>query len=105
MSSFVGKFLRENGLAQKFLKDGEHVPPIARGIGPTLLPKPVKFYISFGKPVDTMRFKNKFEDEKVLWQLRTEVELAMYKQLEELMKIRDKEAEEMPLWRKVLTKL
>jgi 1-acyl-sn-glycerol-3-phosphate acyltransferase len=104
MNSFVGKFLKEKGLAQKFLKDGEHIPPIARGIGPTLLPKPAKFYISFGKPVDTTRFNGKFEDEKVLWQIRTEVELAMYKQLEELMKIREGDID-VPLWRKLLNKL
>ena len=104
MNSALGKYLKEYGFAQKFLKDGEHVPPLVRGIGPTLLPKPQKFYFMFGKPIDTTRFEGKFEDEKLLWQLRSEVEKAMYDQIAELKTIRSKD-KDVPAWRRILNNL
>ncbi|MDX2001261.1 MAG: lysophospholipid acyltransferase family protein [Chitinophagales bacterium] len=104
MNSKLGQFLKEKGFAQKFFKDGDHIPPIVRGIGFTPFPKPVKFYIKAGAPIDTTRFNGLYEDEQVLWQLRQEVELAMYKLLEELMAIRDADTD-VPMWRKLLSKL
>ncbi|HEX4362469.1 MAG TPA: lysophospholipid acyltransferase family protein [Pseudonocardia sp.] len=32
---------------------GELIPPLVRGIGPTPLPRPQRFYFAFGEPIDT----------------------------------------------------
>lgn len=104
LNSPIGKYLKEYGIAQKFFKDGDHIPPIVRGIGPTLLPKPQKMYMMFGKPIDTTRFEGKAEDEQVLWTLRNEVEKAMYDQIAELKTIREQD-KNVPAWRKLLNSL
>ena len=37
----------------RILGRADLVPPIVRGWGPTLLPRPVRFYFHFGRPVET----------------------------------------------------
>lgn len=92
MKSFVGKYLRKSGIAKKYLKGGDIIPPIARGVfGLFGIPKPVKIYIAFGKPIDTQRFKHKYEDEETLWTLRNEVELAINKLFVQLLEYRSKD--------------
>ncbi|PCJ79261.1 MAG: acyltransferase [Flavobacteriales bacterium] len=104
MKSALGKFLENSGLAQKFLKNGEEIPPIAKGIGKTIIPKPQKFYYSFGKPIDTKPFKGKHEDKEVQMQVRKLVEESIYKQFEMLKEKREKDTDVSPL-RKFLNNL
>lgn len=92
MKSFIGKFLQQSGIAKKYLKGGDIIPPVARGLfGLFGIPKPVKIYIAFGKPIDTKRFKHKYDDEEMVWLLRNEVELAINKMLVELIEYRSKD--------------
>lgn len=84
MQSKLGTFLKKTGIAQKFLKNGEHIPPIVKGIGPTLIPKPAKFYYAFGKPIDTARFAGKQEDVAAQRTVRREVEESMYAMFNDL---------------------
>ncbi len=104
MGSKIGDFLKSSGIAQKFLKGGDHIPPITRGIGPTLFPKPVKFYYAFGEPIDTTRFAGKADDKEVQMQVRKEVELSMNKMFVDLMEKRDADVAEMSPIRRFLTR-
>lgn len=80
LKSWVGRFLRNTRLVKDFLHGGDYIPPLTTGLfGIPGIPKPVKYYISFGGRIDTARFLHKFDDDDNLWQLRDEVELAMNK--------------------------
>ncbi|MEX0811110.1 MAG: lysophospholipid acyltransferase family protein [Chitinophagales bacterium] len=99
MSSPAGKFLELTGLAKRFFKNGEEIPPIATGIGITSLPKPVKLYIKYGKRISTKALQGKEDDKDVLWSLRNKVEDAMNEQFEELFAIRKVDKDKSPLRR------
>jgi len=46
------------------------IPPMIRGIGPTLLPRPQRFYFWFGKPIDTRALMGKEDDDEVCFAVR-----------------------------------
>jgi 1-acyl-sn-glycerol-3-phosphate acyltransferase len=101
MKSPAGAFLKITGLAKKYFKNGEEIPPIASGIGITSLPKPVKLYIKYGKRISTTAYNGQEDDEKSLWEVRTKVEDAMNKQFEELFELRKADKDKGPI-RKLL---
>lgn len=76
MESKLGEWLREKGIAEKYLKDGESIPPLARGIGPTFIPRPERQYYAFGNRISTKQYQGKTDDES-LWELRQHVELQL----------------------------
>ena len=59
MRSPIGALRRATGIAQRYLRDGEALPPLVHGLGPTLVPKPVQFLFSFGSPIPTSRYRRK----------------------------------------------
>lgn len=52
---------------------GLPVPPIARGVGPTILPRPERLYFWLGKPIDTTRFAGRENEDEAPRLLRNEV--------------------------------
>lgn len=76
MDTKFGGWLREKGIAEKYLKDGETMFPLVRGIGPTFLPRPEKQYYAFGPRISTAEYKGK-TDQESLWELREKVELQL----------------------------
>jgi 1-acyl-sn-glycerol-3-phosphate acyltransferase len=56
---------------------GLPLPPIAHGLGPTLIPRPERLYFWFGEPIDTVRFHGRAEDDDAPRQLRDEVRRAV----------------------------
>jgi len=44
--------------------------PIVRGIGPTPLPRPERFYFYFGKPIDVARYEGRWRDDAACLDLR-----------------------------------
>jgi hypothetical protein len=87
MNSFIGKLLKNTGIAKKYLKGGENIPPIVAGLGGTFLPKPKKIYYHFGKPISTKEYKGLVTDD-ILEKIRLEVELAIYKGILEMIEYR-----------------
>ena len=53
MSSPIGKLLQASGIADKYLRGGEALPPLVRGLGLTWIPEPDRFFVSFGPPIST----------------------------------------------------
>ena len=45
MSSPIGKLLQATGIADKYLRGGEILPPLVRGLGLTWIPEPDRFFV------------------------------------------------------------
>ncbi|HEV8153435.1 MAG TPA: lysophospholipid acyltransferase family protein [Solirubrobacteraceae bacterium] len=56
---------------------GVPLPPLVRGAGPTLLPRPERLYFGFGEPIDTTRFDGRQDDDDAARALRDEVRAAV----------------------------
>ena len=89
MSSPFGKLLRASGIAKRYLRGGEELPPLVRGLGLTWLPRPERFYVSFGRPISTTRYRRRTEDVDAMRELRTKVASSIEAQLKRLKLVRD----------------
>jgi 1-acyl-sn-glycerol-3-phosphate acyltransferase len=72
---------------------GIPLPPLTRGHGPTLLPRPERLYFWFGDPLDTRRFDGRAEDDAAARTLRDEVRAAVEAGLAELHDLRNHDPE------------
>lgn len=101
LNSPFGKFLKFIGVAEKYFKNGELMPPLVRGIGDTIIPRPAKLYFSFGQRISTAKYKKKFEDQATQDMIKKKVEKALHKQFGELFAIRDADRDRSK-WRRFL---
>jgi 1-acyl-sn-glycerol-3-phosphate acyltransferase len=85
MRSPIGALLRATGIAQRYLRDGEALPPLAHGLGPTLVPKPVQFLFSFGRPVPTSHYRRRTDVVAAMMALRAKVAASIEAQLAQLL--------------------
>jgi 1-acyl-sn-glycerol-3-phosphate acyltransferase len=76
-----------SGLMKRLV--GLPLPPLARGIGPTLLPRPERLYFRFAEPIDTTRFGGRADDDGAARALRDEVRAAVETGIDELQRVRD----------------
>lgn len=67
---------------------GIPLPPLPRGVGPTLLPRPERLYFGFGEPIDTTRFGGRADDDDAARALRDEVRAAVESGIDELQALR-----------------
>jgi 1-acyl-sn-glycerol-3-phosphate acyltransferase len=105
MKSFLGKIIKQTGiLKDAALKDGENIPPITRGLGLTMFPRPERLYFSFGEPIDTTPFKGNHEDKETLFTVRKMVANSIESQIEELLQ-RRKQDPDVGIFRRFLTRL
>lgn len=103
MDSKFGEWLREKGIAEKYLKDGESMPPLVRGVGPTIIPRPEKQYYQFGNRISTKEYQGRTDDDS-LWELRQKVELQLELDITK-MRIRKLEDGQGEWWRSLLNSL
>jgi len=68
---------------------GLPLPPIAHGIGPTLIPRPKRLYFWFGEPIETVRFDGRAGDDDAARELRDEVRAAVQSGIEFLLAERE----------------
>jgi 1-acyl-sn-glycerol-3-phosphate acyltransferase len=70
---------------QSWLPRGDLLlPPLAWGIGPTPIPRPVKFRIALGAPIETAAFRQRAGDEDTLRMLRDKVRARLAEQIARL---------------------
>ena len=69
------------------------IPPIVRGLGPTPLPRPERFYFHFGKAIDTRSLAGKQADEAICFAVREEVRKAVEEGIEHLLLERERDPE------------
>ncbi|MEW5733254.1 MAG: lysophospholipid acyltransferase family protein [Thermodesulfobacteriota bacterium] len=104
MASWMGKVLDKNGVVEGLLRNGEAVPPIARGILLTPIPRPERFYVMFGKPIDTSPYQGRQDEKKVQQEVRTLTEKAINAQFGKLLLYREQDTKKGVL-RRILTHL
>ncbi len=59
----------------------DELPPLVRGIGPTPLPRPERFYFSFGPPIETRGFAGRQRDDVLCAAVRDQVRAAVETQI------------------------
>ena len=101
LNSPFGKFLKFIGVAEKYFKNGELMPPVVRGIGGTIFPRPAKLYFSFGKRISTAKYKKQFDDTETQELMKKKVEEALLGEFKKLFAIRDKDTDRSK-WRRLL---
>jgi 1-acyl-sn-glycerol-3-phosphate acyltransferase len=73
MNTPLGRYLKKSGIADRYLRGGEEFPPLVRGLGLTVLPRPEKQYYLVGRPLDMARYRGREDDPAVLQQARHRV--------------------------------
>lgn len=101
---YFGHWLKDWGLDKPLLSGGA-IPPIPRGIGLSMLPRPEKFYFKIGKPIETRQYSGKHEDKKLLQRLQRKTADRIYDMCKASLLQREHEAGEQPFWRRVLRTL
>jgi 1-acyl-sn-glycerol-3-phosphate acyltransferase len=104
LRSRLGGFLESRGVIKKYFKGGDLIPPIVRGIGPTMIPRPEPFYFSFGEPINTKPFKKKLGDKEALLEIRERVANSINTQIGDLQN-RRKHDTRVGLVRRFMTRL
>ncbi|WP_250656157.1 lysophospholipid acyltransferase family protein [Alkalimarinus coralli] len=100
----LGQRFRGSRFYKKTLRNGDMIPPVTRGIGLTAIPRPERFYFSFGKPIATSELQGKEQTDKLLFETRDVVAEAINSQIDELLKLREQDSDKGWL-RKLLTAL
>lgn len=101
-NSMLGKLLMKSKTVTSKLRGGDIFMPLSKGVGITPIPKPERFYFSFGEPIDPAEFAGKENDIEIQWQLRKRVMDALESEIATLKTIRDQDTD-LPAWRKWLS--
>lgn len=91
MGSGLVKWLKTTALGSKFVGDGEQLFPLSRGLGLSMIPRPERFYYSFGEPIETAPFQGESDDPAVLAEVRDAVKESIETQLTALRKVQAKD--------------
>ena len=67
------------------------IPPITRGLGLSMIPRPQRYYFGFGARIPTAHLQGQEGDKEVLWQVREEVAGAVEHQIERLLRYRQED--------------
>ncbi len=85
-------------------RDGDMIPPVVKGLGPTCLPRPQRFYFGFGQRISTAEGQVLAQGEDLLWQLRQRVAASIEAQMELLQRVRAEDQPRWSRWRRYLTR-
>jgi len=88
----------------KMLNHGDEIPPLARGVGLSPIPRPEPFFFIFGESINTTAYQNKTEDDEAMFELRDQVETAVQDLINRGKTIRN-EAPRPNYWRRLLNRL
>jgi len=83
-NTFPGRYLKDTGIADRYLRGGEEFPPLVRGLGLTMIPRPEKLYFSVSKAVGTARYRGQSADPEVLQRVRARVGRSLTQLIAEL---------------------
>ncbi len=75
----------------RLTRNGEVIPPIARGIGPTMIPRPQRYYFGFGERIPTAHLEAEAQNKEVWWQVRETVAAAVEDQVKRLLRYRQED--------------
>lgn len=83
------RWLKSQLPVEELTRGGDMIPPVVRGLGPTLIPRPQRFYFGFGPRISTEHLAGKADDADALWQTRNRVAAAIQDQLDLLRELRN----------------
>ena len=75
----------------KATRNGDFLPPLAVGLGPTLIPKPQRYYFGFGPRISTAHVQGQQADRDAVWAIRQQVAGAVEDQIQRLRKYREED--------------
>jgi 1-acyl-sn-glycerol-3-phosphate acyltransferase len=104
MKTPLGRVLKSTGVADRYLRGGEEFPPLVRGLGLSMIPRPEKLYFSLGTPIETSRYRGQVGDPRVLKRVRDRVGRSLTRLIAELREYRAHDTEPGTL-RRVLNRL
>jgi 1-acyl-sn-glycerol-3-phosphate acyltransferase len=84
MDTPLGRYLKRSGIADRYLRGGEEFPPLVRGMGLTVVPRPEKLYFSVGRPLDMARYRGQEDDPEALRRARNRVGRSLERLIREL---------------------
>ncbi|MDX1693821.1 MAG: lysophospholipid acyltransferase family protein [Ketobacteraceae bacterium] len=90
-ASKIGQKLLENKTINRLLRNGDVVFPLSTGLAFTPLPRPERFYFSFGEPIETAPFQDQAHDKETQWKVRKQVMESLEAELDHLKTIRYKD--------------
>ncbi len=67
------------------------IPPIIRGIGPTMFPRPQRYYFQFRPAISTKDLSGKHTDDDTCWSLREQIKAEVECGIQELREIRERD--------------
>ncbi|MFO1392870.1 MAG: lysophospholipid acyltransferase family protein [Steroidobacteraceae bacterium] len=91
VASPLGRLLRRTGLLDRFFRGGDSFAPLARGLGLTVIPRPERFYFSFGAPIATRPYAKRLDDGEVLMAVRAKVRREVESHIRVLFDVRDRD--------------
>ncbi|MBA4285087.1 MAG: hypothetical protein C0434_06100 [Xanthomonadaceae bacterium] len=91
MRTRAWRWLAARTRIEEMTRGGDMLPPITRGLGPTLLPRPQRFYFGFGQRIPTAPLKGLEGDRTAVWQLREQVANAVEQQISRLLHYRSQD--------------
>lgn len=100
-NSMLGRLATRTGVMDRLFRGGDTLGPMVSGLGGTLIPRPEKMYFMFGERISTKPLQDQYNNLEAQWQVRRQVETAIYRQLDELFAIRAQDTD-WPRWRKAL---
>ena len=84
MATRAWQWLAEHTPINNYTRKGDMLPPLVRGIGPSLLPKPQRYYLGFGPRISTVDVQGQQDDADVAWAIREQVATAIEAQIDQL---------------------
>lgn len=99
--SWLGGVARRTGVLDRWFRGGDTLMPLATGVAGTPLPRPERMYFKFGERISTAHLRAAAGNRHAQWQVRHEVEQAIYHQMDELFRLRAKD-DDWPAWRRRL---
>lgn len=99
--SLLGKLAQKTGVMDSLFRGGDTLGPLVQGVGGTTIPRPEKLYFQFGQRISTAHLQADFRNTEAQWQVRKQVESAIYQQLDALRGIRARDTD-WSWWRKKL---
>ena len=100
--SWLGKALKQMGLLAEDTRP-DTIPPLPAGILGTLIPKPQRCFIEFGKPISMAEYKGKEMTERQLKAIHRKVTNEIEERLANLLLYREQHRGEEGLLRRILT--
>ena len=77
----VGRLLKSSGVADRYLRGGEEIPPLVRGVGLTVVPRPERMFFLVGQPMDMRPYRGRATDPATLRRVRDRVARQLERQI------------------------